>query len=74
MEEMFNKLKKMDDYEKWKWLIKNQWSGVIVMLDNDDTFITHIDYDGYASFQEYIGWSDGVFVLLDSMGIKCDCV
>ncbi len=64
------------DKDKWVWVQNNQDLGITVNLDNDDTFIT-VDSDEngeYGQFHGYIGWSDGVFDLLEVMGIKADSV
>lgn len=69
----FNKLK--TDKEKWKWLMTNQGKGLVVMLDNDDTFVVdENDEETTGRFNEYIGWSDGVQILLDVIGIQAECV
>ena len=54
-----------NDVERWQWLQKNQGKGLVVMLDNDDTFLTdNNDADDYVSFDNYIGWSSGVFIIM----------
>tara|TARA_R110000868_G_scaffold48122_2_gene156805 strand:- start:510 stop:749 length:240 start_codon:yes stop_codon:yes gene_type:complete len=71
----FKKLK--NDEQRWKFVIENQDKGIIVHCDNDDTFITiedSDDDDNYDSFDNYIGWSDGVFCLLRVMGIRSESV
>lgn len=67
------------DVEKWEWVRKNQGSGVIIMLDNDDTFGVFPEnrYDDAAptlQFSWYIGNSAGVEQLLTAMGIQCEGV
>lgn len=73
--ETFNNLQ--NDEARWKWLIVNQDKGIIVNCDNDDTFITtpdDEDDEDYASFDNYVGWSDGVFDLLKAIGIEAESV
>lgn len=48
-----------------------------LMLDNDDTFISFDDGDDWEEdkliqFEQYLGWQDGVFTLLKTIGIKCE--
>ena len=66
----FNQLK--TDVERWVWVKSHQHTGVVVSLDNDDTFI--VIGDLYATFDNYIGWSDGVQELLKAMGISAEPV
>ena len=66
----FNQLK--TDVERWVWVKSHQHTGVVVSLDNDDTFIVIGDLD--ATFDNYIGWSDGVQELLKAMGISAEPV
>ena len=69
----FNSLK--SDRERWQWVIDNQNLGIIVNLDNDDTFITVDDVDeGLGRFDDYIGDSDGIFILLEVLKIKAEYV
>lgn len=60
------------DAKKWKWLQKHQGEGLLVLLDNDDTFVVDINNDNADSvhFDDYIGNSPGVTVLLGLLGIK----
>ena len=72
----FNELK--NDIEKWKWVKDNQDTGIIIYLDNDDTFGTLPDPEDkedvlYFQFSEYIGYH-GVQNLLEAYGIKADFV
>ncbi|WP_373031630.1 hypothetical protein [Sulfurovum sp.] len=64
------------DINKWKWLMENQEAGLIVNLDNDDTFVTDPDSedDFCVDFDGYVGWSDGVISLLEAIGIKAEPV
>ena len=65
------------DIERWQWIRDNQDTGVVVMLDNDDTYATIEDEDSYKEeadsvllqFNHYIGCADGAGYLLESMGI-----
>ncbi len=75
----FNKIKKEwnmhSDKERWLFLLDSQHLGFIVQLDNDDTFVIHPDIeDEYLQFNEYIGWSDGIQVLLNAINIKAEPV
>jgi len=65
-----------NDVDRWKWVINNQDTGVIVNLDNDETFITFKDEneEDYETFCYYIGWSDGVTELLEAIGVRCEFV
>lgn len=72
----FDELK--NDVEKWKWVKDNQDTGIIIYLDNDDTFGMLPDPQDkedmlYFQFSEYIGWH-GVENLLEAYGIKAECV
>jgi len=63
-----------NDVEKWKWVKEHQETGIVIMLDNDDTFGTLPDPDDeddvlLFQFEEYIG-SGGVKNLLEVLGIK----
>ena len=68
----FNKLP--DDAHRWKFVKDNQDKNIMVHLDNDDTFITIEGENGFGSFDEYIGNSYGVVILLEFLGIQCDLV
>jgi len=69
------------DVQKWKWIIDNQNKGITIYCDNDDTFACFDEEDEeneynriILEFDHYIGWSYGVFNLLDAVGIKSECV
>ncbi|MCK5602600.1 hypothetical protein KAR91_12040 [Candidatus Pacearchaeota archaeon] len=65
------------DAAKWKWLQQNQDKGLLVQLDNDGTFVIDLydeSVDDFVDFDEYVGWSRGVCVLLEAMGIKAEPV
>lgn len=71
----FERLK--NDCERWKWLQKNsKRHSITVWLDNDDTFATFDDIEDspILDFSDYVGWSDGIRALLDSIGIQNKCV
>lgn len=71
----FNKLK--TDELKWKFIIDNQFEGIKIYLDNDDTFGSfEWDDDGeyLFKFDDYIGWSDGIMTLMAVIGIDAECV
>lgn len=72
---------KLDDTEKWEWVRDNQDLNITVNLDNDDTYVTFDDFDEedddgevVIRFDGYLGWSDGIFSLLEVMGIKAEGV
>ena len=65
------------DKERWIWLQKNQDKGLIVNLDNDNTFVTDgndPEIDGYVNFDDYVGSISGVQELLSAMGIRSEPV
>lgn len=67
------------DKLRWKWVIDHQRDGVIVMLDNDQTFIRigdimNDDNCFHADFSESIGNMPGTSYLLEAIGIKGECV
>lgn len=61
-----------DDEERWSWVKDHQTDGVIVNCDNDSTFITI--GDEYADFEEYVGWTDGIFKLFKAININATSV
>ena len=71
------------DSAKWQWLIDNQDRGLIVHLDDDDTFVS-IDFDicsdkdmpsyGGVTFNDCIGWSAGIQTLLKVIGVSAEAV
>lgn len=69
-----DKWRKMTDKDRWRWVLQNQDKGFTVMLDNDDTFIQSEDGDTVLTFNEYLGWSEGVVNLLQVIGVRCECV
>jgi hypothetical protein len=75
--EDFNSCK--DDIAKWNWVKDHQKTGIVIKLDNDDTYgildEEECEDDPYIfQFDNYIGWSDGVEYLLEAMGINAECV
>lgn len=76
METYLEKFKALKtDKERWAFLISNPDCGLIVNLDNDDTFVTSENEDEYfVNFDDYLGWSGGVFDLLGVIGIKAQSV
>lgn len=78
-DEMNNrKWEKMTDRQRWEWVIANQALGIVVMLDNDQTFVVTPDEDGEwgdsLDFDDYLGWSDGVIAVLELLGVKSESV
>lgn len=65
-----------NDVDRWNWIKNNQGKGLVVMLDNDDTFIvdTNDEDSRPMNFDHYLGWSIGVCSLLESIGIEAECV
>lgn len=65
-----------NDKDRWDWVKNNQDSGIIIMLDNDDTFgvITNNNVDYIFQFDDYLGYSDGILSLLESFGINAEYV
>ena len=69
----FNSLS--NDFEKWRWVKTHQETGIIIKLDNDDTYgIIPGEDDLLFQFETYLGRDAGIFELLASMNIKCECV
>ena len=69
----------MTDELRWKAVPKLQEEvpKLIIYLDNDDTFICHKDIDTeifILQFDEFIGWSDGVQIMLKAFNIKAEPV
>ena len=67
----------LTDELRWKTLpqIQQDIPGLIVNLDNDDTFITHRDNEDFMLFfDNFIGWKDGVQILLKAFNIKAEPV
>jgi len=72
-----------NDIHRWGWVVAHKCKGISVILDNDQTIIvdTNIDADdlintdvvSHAAFDNYIGYSEGIFNLLEAIGIDADC-
>lgn len=66
------------DSERYVFLMANSNNDNMppLQLDNDDTFICFDDDDEKYMIQldKYLGWEDGVFTLLRTIGIKCESV
>ena len=71
------------DSAKWQWLIDNQDRGLIVHLDNDDTFVSieyhhdaPNDFPDFESvrFDDFIGHHDGIQTLLKVIGVSAEAV
>ncbi len=63
----------LTDEQRWKRLpgIQEQQKTLIVMLDNDITYLTDTkDHDLYLEFDEDIGWRGGIIDLLKAFNIK----
>jgi hypothetical protein len=80
--ELKAKWEKMNDVERWKWIIANP-EGLVVQLDNDLTIVVELDedlrYDDehgddelYLTFDEYIG--SYAYDLLTAIGIESEGV
>ncbi len=72
------KWSKLTDKLRWKALpeIQKKHPELILMLDND-TYIVHKDIDAekfILQFDEFIGWSDGVQILLKAFNIRAEPV
>ena len=75
MSELLDEFKQLQtDEEKWRWVIAHQSDDIVVYCDNDATWIIDTDFEDYADFDNCIGWQDGVFKLLDIVGIKAEAV
>lgn len=76
--ELWKEFKKFETDElRWKFIIDNQFEGIKIYLDNDDTFGSfEWDDDGeyLFRFDDYIGWSDGIMTLMAVIGIDAECV
>ena len=71
----FNQLN--NDVDRFCWLRNNQHLNIVLYLDNDDTFAVHEDDDENKyifQFDSYLGWSDGIFSLLEAVDIRCSSV
>lgn len=70
----YNELK--CDEERWAWIREHQHSGVLVMLDNDDTYGIFEGVEWVESEEQvlqldgYIGTGPGISALLSFVGIN----
>tara|TARA_R110000772_G_scaffold260261_1_gene378179 strand:- start:359 stop:598 length:240 start_codon:yes stop_codon:yes gene_type:complete len=72
--EDFNKLE--NDKARWGFVLASK-SKLRLSLDNDDTMViddnaSEDDENNYGSFDNYVGWSDGVITLLNAIGLDAD--
>ena len=72
--EEFNKLE--NDKSKWGFVLAHK-SKLRLSLDNDDTMViddnaSEDDENNHASFDDYVGWSNGVITLLNAIGLDAD--
>ena len=72
--EEFNKLE--NDKVRWGFVLAHK-SKLRLSLDNDDTMViddnaSEEDENNYGSFDNYVGWSDGVITLLNAIGLDAD--
>lgn len=78
MKQLFNEFNKLrSDKERWLWIKDHQSVGITIYLDNDDTFgAFDDDEDGEfrLCFVNYLGWSEGMQILLDALGIEAEGV
>ena len=73
MEKEFNALK--NDIEKWEWVLRNQDKNIVVCCAIDYTFVRFgNEEDIILEFDNYIGWDDGLFDLLEAVGIDAEGV
>ena len=64
--------KNATDSEKWQWVLENKDNGIIVALDNDETYVIDEDGDEVINFTYPIG--QRVSILLEVLGIEAECV
>lgn len=75
LQKKFNKLKEV---EKWEFVLKYK-KEIRLLLDNDSTTFFFLQQENdneiyYFNFDQYIGWSEGVFDLLEVLGIDAEGV
>lgn len=58
-----------NDIERWKLVYKNRKKDIRVYLDNDDTFVTIGISSWQGRFNDYLGSSSGIAIMLDALGI-----
>lgn len=79
MVKLSEQFKNETDIGRWNLVLANK-DKIRLMLDNDLTYaVFDGEKDEYGDtlaldFDTYIGWSDGVFLLLDALGIKAEGV
>ena len=69
----------LTDELRWKAVpeLQREIPKLILILDNDDTYIYHKDIDAeifLLQFDEFIGWSDGIQIMLKAFNIKAEPV
>jgi hypothetical protein len=75
------------DEQRWRFLISCDKSLFKIILDNDETYVCffeseHLEYDPEGEWEEYewdkfdgwLGNSNGVFILLEVLGINAESV
>lgn len=75
LKQEFDNLK--NDQQRWSWIAANQHTGIVVYLDNDDTYgvIEDSDEEEYIfQLKEFVGSSDGIQTLLATFGINAQYV
>lgn len=77
-----DKFNKLSDLKKWKYVLKHK-DEIEIFLDNDMTYGHFIadeateenDWErATLDFDWYLGWSDGVQILLKAIGVKAEGV
>jgi len=66
-----------NDIERFRYVIDHPEYNIKIMLDNDDTFGVfddEEDWENILQFNDYLGWSDGIFSLLKALNVKHDGV
>ena len=73
-EKQFKKCK--GDADRWKWIQSNQGKGLVVLLDNDETYIdnTNDEDSEMMVFDSFIGRAPGITALLYAMDIDSDYI
>lgn len=68
--EEFNK--QANDKHRWELLLNNKQMGWVLILDNDETYVTssHIEGCEWFKFSKSIGNSPGLCALLETIGVK----
>ena len=63
-----------NDTERWQWLQENQDKDIVVLCDNDSTYIQVEGQEGYADFDNFVGNDDGIFSLIRAFGVRAENV